>query len=206
MAAAEEDEQLRPTYFELAAAESLVPSLKAALSYSLSVRWPQRAYVRPPPANPARAVVGACTAQTGATPAVRPRGRSVCRADAPGGALPRVVLPPTSLSLIAQEYNSLTASDASVGESFYGASRVLWSVRCALALTVRAGLRRAVGMLPGQGLTMRQRWLALLGLVLVPYIKAKAEREYVQRRGGVAASMGLLDDSPVHGVDVLGRA
>ena len=38
MAAAEEDEQLRPTYFELAAAESLVPSLKAALSYSLSVR------------------------------------------------------------------------------------------------------------------------------------------------------------------------
>ena len=38
MAAADEDEQLRPTYFELAAAESLVPSLKAALSYSLSVR------------------------------------------------------------------------------------------------------------------------------------------------------------------------
>ena len=38
MASAEEDEQLRPTYFELAAAESLVPSLKAALSYSLSVR------------------------------------------------------------------------------------------------------------------------------------------------------------------------
>jgi peroxin-12 len=38
MASAEEDEQLRPTYFELAAAESLVPSLKAALSYSLAVR------------------------------------------------------------------------------------------------------------------------------------------------------------------------
>ena len=38
MAAAEDDEQLRPTYFELAAADSLVPSLKAALSYSLSVR------------------------------------------------------------------------------------------------------------------------------------------------------------------------
>ena len=45
---------------------------------------------------------------------------------------------------------------------------------------------------------MRQRWLALLGLVLVPYIKAKAEREYVRRRGGAAASMGLLDDSQVH--------
>ena len=30
---------------------------------------------------------------------------------------------PSSLSLLAQEYNSLAASDASVGESFYGASR-----------------------------------------------------------------------------------
>ena len=100
----------------------------------------------------------------------------------------------------------MTASDASVGESFYGASRDLWAVLRALALTVRAGLRRAVGAPPGQGLTMRQRWLALLGLVLVPYIKAKAEREYVQQRGGAAASMGLLDESQVHGVGAFGRA
>ena len=52
---------------------------------------------------------------------------------------------------------------------------------------------------------MRQRWLALLGLVLVPYIKAKAEREYVRRRGGAAASMGLLDESQVRDVDAVGR-
>ena len=38
MASAEEEEALRPTYFELAAAESLMPSLKAALTYSLSAR------------------------------------------------------------------------------------------------------------------------------------------------------------------------
>ena len=55
MVGAEDDEQLRPTYFELAAAESLVPSLKAALSYSLSVRlaaacarWPQLTRHTPP--------------------------------------------------------------------------------------------------------------------------------------------------------------
>ena len=76
----------------------------------------------------------------------------------------------------------------------------------ALALTLRPGLRRAVGALPGQGLTQRQRWLALLGLVLVPYIKAKAEREYVQRRGGAAASMGLLDESQVRSTGVVERA
>ena len=40
--AAAEDEQQRPTYFELTAAEGLVPSLKAALSYSLSVRSRRR--------------------------------------------------------------------------------------------------------------------------------------------------------------------
>jgi hypothetical protein len=42
-----EDTALRPTYFELAAAEGLVPSLKAALTYSLSVRA-SRAGVRLP--------------------------------------------------------------------------------------------------------------------------------------------------------------
>ena len=62
-------------------------------------------------------------------------------------------------------------------------------------LTLRAGLRRAGGARPGQGLTSRQRWLSLFALVVVPYLKAKAERAYVQRRGGAAASLGLLDES-----------
>ena len=111
---------------------------------------------------------------------------------------------PSLLSLLAQEYNSLAASDASVGESFYGAShQLLLGLRVAWSLTSRSGLRRAVGVTPGQGLTTRQRWLALLGLVLVPYIKAKAEHEYVQRRGGAAASMGLLEESQVHDVDAV---
>ena len=34
---------------------------------------------------------------------------------------------PSSLSLLAQEYNSLASSDASVGESFYGAPRFAWA-------------------------------------------------------------------------------
>jgi hypothetical protein len=42
MATAAEEEALRPTYFELAAADSLVPSLRAALRYSISVRMGAR--------------------------------------------------------------------------------------------------------------------------------------------------------------------
>ena len=44
-----------------------------------------------------------------------------------------------------------------------------------------------------RGLTTRQRWLSLLALVAVPYVRAKAERAYTARRGGDAARLGLLD-------------
>ena len=81
--AAEEDE-LRPTYFELSAADSLVPSLKAALSYSLSVRASQ---TRVPAAGALSwHRTGPCAAQAGDSQAVGPRGRGVRCADAAGGA------------------------------------------------------------------------------------------------------------------------
>ncbi|CAD7696295.1 unnamed protein product [Ostreobium quekettii] len=114
---------LRPTFFELVAAEALMPSLKAALAYSLWVNAQRQAWM----------------------------GRAL--------KYEHEIYAAVALFL---EHQSLSGDCGSVSEAMYGLSRT------------------PVGAAPGTRITKRQRWISILFLVAVPYMKAKLDSLFVQ--------------------------
>ncbi|GFR43499.1 hypothetical protein Agub_g4601, partial [Astrephomene gubernaculifera] len=127
------DENSKPTYFEVIAADRLVPSLKAAVVYALSVFSQRHPWVH-----------------------------RLLNYDDEVFALLTLFL----------DGHSLLASDSTFADSLYGLKRK----------PLRPGAS------PVERLTRRQRWLILACQVLLPYLRAKADKAY--RRS--SASSGIL--------------
>ncbi|GLC38299.1 hypothetical protein PLESTB_001750900 [Pleodorina starrii] len=135
------DENSKPTYFEVIAADRLVPSLKAAVVYALSVFSQRHPWVH----------------------------RLLSYDDEV-----------FALVTLALDGHSLFSSDSTFADSLYG-----------LKL-------RPLGLPPGQRqgaperLTRRHRALVLACKVLLPYLRAKADKAFRQASSSTASGGGVL--------------
>ncbi|MEW5315898.1 MAG: hypothetical protein WDW38_007296 [Sanguina aurantia] len=157
-----------PTYFEVVAAEKLMPSLKSAIVYTMSVLSQRHPWVH-----------------------------SLLRFD-------DEVFAAVTLCL---DWHSLSASDACFAEALYGLTRKS-TIPSSSTTSSSSSSSSPRTKQPGQSasgpalckLSQRQRWATLLCQILLPYIRAKANRLYsahtTQTRGILALALQYQAGAP----------